>query len=136
MTLKATLLVGLYTRISMFPLSSPSQTPTPIDMWTQFSLRPTKKVNSKLFHVFHSLTDGTTGFYKAYIVLPSTIWGFADNAFTAKGLQKLNSVQVPWIISTSITRGTPLNIGAGLNLWPHISIEDSRLHSLYKSLKN
>lgn len=78
---------------------------------------------------FHPLTHETSGYVKTYIVLPSTVWGIADNAFTAKGLQKPNSIQIPWIINTSISRGTPMNVGSGVNLWPQIHITDSLYHS-------
>jgi nucleoside-diphosphate-sugar epimerase len=62
---------------------------------------------------------------KTYIVQPSTVWGIADNAFAKKGLQRINSIQIPWIISTSVARGVPVIVGPGLSLWPHIHIDDT-----------
>jgi len=64
--------------------------------------------------------------------MPSTIWGIADNAIAKKGLHKLNSIQVPLVISSSVARGTPVLVGTGVSLWPHVHIDD--LTELYYKL--
>lgn len=67
------------------------------------------------------------GYVKTYIVYPSIIWGIADNAFTEKNLQRQISIIVPWLVENGLKRGTPTICGKGLNVWPHINIEESAL---------
>lgn len=87
----------------------------------------------KLFLNTLRSANTVAGYVKAYIILPSTVWGLARNVFTEKGLQKVNSIQIPWIISTSVARGTPVLVGTGVSLWPHGHIEDSQFIVHYYS---
>lgn len=62
---------------------------------------------------------------KTHIVLPSTIYGIADNLFVAKGVANDISMQMPELIRVGVARGQGGVVGKGLNLWPNIHIKES-----------
>ncbi|KAF9790675.1 hypothetical protein BJ322DRAFT_1037830 [Thelephora terrestris] len=64
------------------------------------------------------------GYAKTWIVLPSTIWGLADNVFVKEGLQKPNSQQIPARIKLALKLGKAVYVGQGKNLWPHVHIDE------------
>jgi hypothetical protein len=61
-----------------------------------------------------------------YIILPSTIYGIATGKLVELGIQNPYSVQIPGLINASLDRGQGGMIGLGKNIWPNVSIEDSR----------
>jgi len=64
------------------------------------------------------------GYVRSWIVLPSTIWGLANNRFVRKGLQKPDSQQIPNRIKLAVKLGKAVYIGQGKNLWPHVHIDE------------
>lgn len=65
-----------------------------------------------------------TGYARTWIVFPSTIWGLSDTVFVKEGLQKPDSVQVPGRIKLAVKLGKAVYVGAGLNVWPHVEIDE------------
>lgn len=64
------------------------------------------------------------GYVKAYIILPSTIYGISETPFADAGLCNPQSQQVPLLIRISLDRKAPAMIGEGKNLWPDVHIDD------------
>lgn len=64
------------------------------------------------------------GYCRAYIILPSTIYGIAKNALVDAGIQNPHSIQIPLVIKASLDRGRAGVVGKGLALWPDVHIED------------
>ena len=65
-----------------------------------------------------------TGYARTWIVCPSTIWGLVDTVFVKDGLQKPESVQVPSMIELDVKLGKAVYVGEGLNVWPHVHIDE------------
>lgn len=64
------------------------------------------------------------GYARTWIVLPSTIWGLADNVFVKEGLQNPQSQQIPGMIKLAISLGKAVYVGEGKNIWPHVHIDE------------
>jgi len=64
------------------------------------------------------------GYVKTYIVLPSTIYGVADNVLVRGGVQNPHSIQVPALVRASLDRGQGGTIGEGKNIWPNVNVEE------------
>ncbi|KAL5486104.1 hypothetical protein ACEPAI_7148 [Sanghuangporus weigelae] len=64
------------------------------------------------------------GYARTYIILPSTIYGIANNGLTEAGIQNPHSIQVPVLIRTSLARGQGGMVGLGKNKWPNVHIDD------------
>ncbi|KAJ6513307.1 hypothetical protein C8R45DRAFT_1207170 [Mycena sanguinolenta] len=69
------------------------------------------------------------GYVKTYIVLPSTIYGFASGPLVKAGLQNYRSQQIPRFVDLSLKRGQGGVIGKGKNRWGNVHIDD--VASLY-----
>lgn len=67
---------------------------------------------------------------KAYIVLPSTIYGLSVGPLFDAGLANPNSIQVPALIRAAADRKRAGVVGDGRNLWPNVHISD--LGNLYQ----
>jgi len=65
------------------------------------------------------------GYVKTYIVLPSTIYGFASGKLVDLEVQHTRSIQIPLVVSASIARKRAGYVGQGLNLWPNVHIDDA-----------
>ena len=74
-----------------------------------------------LIHVFRHL-----GYVRAYIVLPSTIYGIAKNPLVDAGLQNPHSQQIPNLIKAALARGRAGMVGKGLARWPNVHIDDGQ----------
>ncbi|EIN10832.1 NAD(P)-binding protein [Punctularia strigosozonata HHB-11173 SS5] len=70
------------------------------------------------------LDADAAGFLKAYIVLPSTIWGLATGPLFDAGISNPHSIQIPSLIKTSLARGVAGMVGEGRNMWPNVWIDD------------
>ncbi|KAL1762273.1 hypothetical protein FB107DRAFT_254115 [Schizophyllum commune] len=68
----------------------------------------------------------------SYLVLPSTIWGWADHALVRAGIANHRSLQMPIVISASLLRGHPGVWGKGASVWPCVEIGE--LGELYVRL--
>jgi len=64
------------------------------------------------------------GYIKSYIVLPSTIYGVAQNRFVDAGFQNPRSQQIPSLSKFSLDRKQGGMVGEGKNLWPNVHIDD------------
>jgi hypothetical protein len=62
---------------------------------------------------------------KTYIILPSTIYGFATGKLVDIGVQHPYSRQIPTLIKASLARGQAAVVGEGKNIWPHVYINES-----------
>jgi len=64
------------------------------------------------------------GYVKTYIILPSTIYGFATGKLVDIGVQHRYSIQIPNLIKASLARGQAAVVGEGKNIWPHVHIDE------------
>lgn len=64
------------------------------------------------------------GYVKTYIVLPSTVYGFASGKLVDLGVQNNRSLQIPLAVAASIARKRGGYVGRGLNVWPNVHIDD------------
>ncbi|KAG6379927.1 hypothetical protein JVT61DRAFT_10494 [Boletus reticuloceps] len=64
------------------------------------------------------------GYARTHIVLPSTIYDFATGPLVTMGIQNPRSVQIPRLVSASMTRKRAGMVGLGLNKWPNVHIDD------------
>lgn len=64
------------------------------------------------------------GYAKTHIILPSTIYGIANNVLVDEDIANGHSIQVPALIRASVLRGRGGIVGQGKNLWPDVNIED------------
>ncbi|KAJ7475778.1 hypothetical protein FB451DRAFT_256410 [Mycena latifolia] len=64
------------------------------------------------------------GYAKTYIILPSTIYGFASGPLVESGLQNWRSQQIPQLVDVSIRRGQGGMVGKGKNWWGNVHIDD------------
>ncbi|KAF9531405.1 NAD(P)-binding protein [Crepidotus variabilis] len=64
------------------------------------------------------------GYVRAYIILPSTIYGIATGPLVEQGIQNPFSQQVPMLIRVSARRGRAGMVGQGKNIWPNVHIND------------
>ncbi|KAH0830119.1 hypothetical protein J3R83DRAFT_1457 [Lanmaoa asiatica] len=71
------------------------------------------------------LHRNSQGYVKTYIVLPSTIYGFASGKLVDLGAQNARSIQMPLAVTASIARKRGGYVGQGLNMWPNVHIDDS-----------
>ncbi|KAJ6619675.1 hypothetical protein B0H10DRAFT_2024368 [Mycena sp. CBHHK59/15] len=64
------------------------------------------------------------GYAKTYIILPSTIYGFASGCLVDKGLQNRRSQQIPRLVDVSLRRGQGGMVGKGKNWWGNVHIDE------------
>ncbi|KAJ7707793.1 hypothetical protein B0H17DRAFT_1034046 [Mycena rosella] len=64
------------------------------------------------------------GYVKTYIILPSTIYGFASGPLVESGLQNWRSQQIPRLVDVSLQRGQGGMVGKGKNWWGNVHIDD------------
>ncbi|KIJ63848.1 hypothetical protein HYDPIDRAFT_133756 [Hydnomerulius pinastri MD-312] len=64
------------------------------------------------------------GYARTYIVLPSTIYGFATGKLVDLGIQNPRSIQIPKLVQVSLSRGRGGMVGKGVNKWPNVHIDD------------
>ncbi|KAF8841111.1 NAD(P)-binding protein [Paxillus ammoniavirescens] len=64
------------------------------------------------------------GYARTYIVLPSTIYGFATGKLVDLDIQNTRSIQIPMLVDASIARRRGGMVGEGLNRWPNVHIDD------------
>ncbi|TFK90670.1 NAD-P-binding protein [Polyporus arcularius HHB13444] len=67
----------------------------------------------------------TQGYIRAYIVLPSTIYGPATHSLVRAGVSNGISIQIPFVIRASIARKQAGMVGEGKALWPDVHIDDT-----------
>ncbi|KAI0708909.1 NAD-P-binding protein [Cerioporus squamosus] len=64
------------------------------------------------------------GFVKAYLVLPSTVYGLASGPLVDAGIMNPQSQQIPALIIASLKRKRAAMVGEGKNIRPHIQFDD------------
>ncbi|KAK7033075.1 hypothetical protein R3P38DRAFT_3313147 [Favolaschia claudopus] len=64
------------------------------------------------------------GYVKTFIILPSTIYGFASGPLVEAGLQNYRSQQIPRLVDVSLKRGQGGMVGKGKNVWGNVHIDD------------
>ncbi|OCH93024.1 NAD(P)-binding protein [Obba rivulosa] len=64
------------------------------------------------------------GYGRAYIILPSTIYGLAKGPLVEAGISNPHSMQIPYIVKASIDRKQAGMVGAGKPIWPNVHIDD------------
>jgi hypothetical protein len=64
------------------------------------------------------------GFVRAWIVIPSTIWGRATGTLVDEGIMNPRSQQIPNLINFGLQRGQVGVIGEGKNFWPNVHIAE------------
>ncbi|KAF9808719.1 hypothetical protein IEO21_07761 [Rhodonia placenta] len=70
------------------------------------------------------LDADSKGTIKAYIVLPSTIWGLASGPLIDAQIANPHSQQIPMLIKASLARAQAGMVGEGKNLWPNVNIDE------------
>ncbi|KAI0729688.1 hypothetical protein C8Q72DRAFT_827313 [Fomitopsis betulina] len=64
------------------------------------------------------------GYARTYIVLPSTIYGFASHHLVEAGISNAISIQIPNLIRASLSRKQAGVVGLGKAIWPDVHIDD------------
>ncbi|KAI0701895.1 NAD-P-binding protein [Cerioporus squamosus] len=67
----------------------------------------------------------TQGYLRAYIILPSTIYGLAKHSLVRAGVSNGISIQIPYLIRASLARKQAGMVGQGKALWPDVHIDDT-----------
>lgn len=65
------------------------------------------------------------GYVRAYIVLPTAVFGSGEGPLYDAGISKRSSVLVTVLASAAADRGHPGIMGTGKNAWGAIHVEDS-----------
>ena len=63
------------------------------------------------------------GYVKVYIVFPSVIYGLATGELVEQGIQNPHSYMVRFA-QIALDRGRSCIVGAGLNIWPNVDIQE------------
>ena len=63
------------------------------------------------------------GYVKVYIILPSMIYGLATGELVELGIQNPHSYMVRFA-QIALDRGRSFIVGAGINVWPNVDIQD------------
>lgn len=79
---------------------------------------PHRDVDLELIHA------DDEGYVRVYIVAPATIYGLASGKFVDAGIANKHSIQLPSLIHASLDRGRAGMVGAGVNIWPNVHIDD------------
>ena len=64
------------------------------------------------------------GYARTYIVLPSTIYGFATHHLVEAGISNSISIQIPNVTRASLLRKQAGVVGLGKAIWPDVHIDD------------
>ncbi|KAA1476179.1 NAD(P)-binding protein [Dentipellis sp. KUC8613] len=64
------------------------------------------------------------GYARTYIVLPGTVYGLASGKLVDIGIMNRHSIQIPFLIKSSLDRAHAGVIGEGKNIWPHAHVDD------------
>ncbi|KAA1473464.1 NAD(P)-binding protein [Dentipellis sp. KUC8613] len=64
------------------------------------------------------------GYARTYIVLPGTVYGLASGTLVDLCIMNRHSIQIPFLIKSSLDRGHAGVIGEGRNIWPHSHVDD------------
>ncbi|KAJ7227111.1 hypothetical protein GGX14DRAFT_693137 [Mycena pura] len=64
------------------------------------------------------------GYVKTYIILPSTIYGFASGPLVEQGIQNYRSQQIPTLVDVGLQRNQGGMVGQGKNQWGNVHIDD------------
>ncbi|RDX55262.1 NAD-P-binding protein [Lentinus brumalis] len=64
------------------------------------------------------------GYVRAYLVLPSTIYGLARGPLVDAEIMNPQSQQIPALIIASLQRKRAAMVGEGKNIWPNVHIDD------------
>jgi nucleoside-diphosphate-sugar epimerase len=64
------------------------------------------------------------GYIKAYIISPSTIWGYPTHKVAKTGVTRRHSHQIPLLINASLARGNGGIINKGLNVWDNVNTDE------------
>lgn len=67
------------------------------------------------------------GYVRAWIVIPSTIYGRAQGKLVDHGISNPKSQQIPRLVQIGLERGKAPAIGKGENYWPNVHIDDREL---------
>jgi hypothetical protein len=65
------------------------------------------------------------GYVKVYIVLPSVIYGLATGELVEQGIQNPHSYLIR-LAQIALDRGRSGIVGAGLNVWPNVDIQEGK----------
>ncbi|KAA1467579.1 NAD(P)-binding protein [Dentipellis sp. KUC8613] len=64
------------------------------------------------------------GYARTYILLPGTVYGLASGKLVDLGIMNRRSIQIPFLIKSSLDRGHAGVIGEGKNIWPQAHVDD------------
>lgn len=65
------------------------------------------------------------GYVKVYIVFPSVVYGLATGELVEQGIQNPHSYMARFT-KISLDRGRAGTVGAGLNIWSNVNIEEGK----------
>ncbi|KIM42989.1 hypothetical protein M413DRAFT_443806 [Hebeloma cylindrosporum] len=90
-----------------------------------------EKLNALPISALHRNVDipiieaDSSGYVKAYLIAPGTIFGYPSGPAVDLGIQNKHSIQMPLFIKPSIARKQGGYFGKGLNHWPLVDVEDT-----------
>jgi len=90
---------------------------------TKIETLPTTQIHREID--LATVEAGKEGYVRTYIVLPGVIWGIASNVLTEMGLQVQFCKLLPTLIPMILGRGKAFIVGEGINLWPHVEINEA-----------
>ena len=73
----------------------------------------------------HIMEADKQGYLRAYLILPSTIYGSATHELVDAGVSNGMSIQIPVLIKAALARKRAGVVGKGVALWPNVHIDDS-----------
>jgi len=76
------------------------------------------------------------GYARAYIILPSVIYGVAQGPLFDGGIGNRHSIAVPLLIRSAVGRGQVGVVGEGLSKWESVHIDDSKSSAEYSDTRS
>jgi hypothetical protein len=70
------------------------------------------------------------GYVKVYIVFPSVIYGHATGELVEQGIQNPHSYMIR-LAQIALERGRSGIVGAGLNIWPNVDIQERKSPTIF-----
>ena len=80
--------------------------------------------------IINCLPTDMTGYVRVYIVSPSVIYGLVTGEMVEQGIQNPHSIVVPLVTQMTLDRGRPGVVGAGVNVWPNVDLQEGNSRTI------
>ena len=77
------------------------------------------------------LADEQEGYVRAYIIMPTTVWGMRHGPLVDADISNRHSQAIPVLIMRSKARGQGGVVGKGLNIWSHVEVHECALKKTF-----